>query len=144
MILIAHRGNIIGPNLERENSPSYIQEALEQGFAVEIDVWCEEGKYFLGHDAPQYPIEVDFLRNEKLWCHAKNFEALKKMLCHNIHCFWHQEDSYVLTSKGHIWAYPCKEVGESTICVMPEQCGYDEDELFLCFGICSDYIERYA
>ena len=32
MILIAHRGNINGPNPERENTVSYIQEALDKGY----------------------------------------------------------------------------------------------------------------
>ena len=29
MILIAHRGNRNGKNVDRENSPDYIQEALD-------------------------------------------------------------------------------------------------------------------
>ena len=70
MKLIAHRGNINGPNPERENSPDYIKEALDKGFDVEIDVWKINGSYFLGHDAPEYRIEFGFLMNDRLWCHA--------------------------------------------------------------------------
>ena len=41
MKLIAHRGNIDGPNPERENSPEYIEEALKAGYDVEVDVWYD-------------------------------------------------------------------------------------------------------
>ena len=36
MILISHRGNISGPNPERENHPEYIFEALQAGYDVDI------------------------------------------------------------------------------------------------------------
>ena len=38
MILIAHRGNIDGPNPEMENNPQYIDKAIDSGYNVEIDV----------------------------------------------------------------------------------------------------------
>ena len=38
MILIAHRGNVSGPNPEMENNPLYIDRALEKGYDVEIDI----------------------------------------------------------------------------------------------------------
>jgi len=50
MILISHRGNVSGPNPKMENSPLFIQSALEQGFNVEIDVWYKDKKFYLGHD----------------------------------------------------------------------------------------------
>jgi glycerophosphoryl diester phosphodiesterase len=39
MKLIAHRGNTEGPNPLEENKPEYIEEAIENGFDVEIDIW---------------------------------------------------------------------------------------------------------
>jgi hypothetical protein len=44
MILIAHRGNISGPNSDFENSIPYIQEALNQDYNVEVDVWFDDNK----------------------------------------------------------------------------------------------------
>jgi hypothetical protein len=41
MYLIAHRGNINGPNKEHENSPGYILNAIELGYDVEVDIWYE-------------------------------------------------------------------------------------------------------
>ena len=106
MFLISHRGNINGKNVQKENSPDYILKALSFGYDVEIDVWYVNNKFFLGHDTPQYEISIEFLKNDKLWCHAKNLASLEKMLYNNITCFWHQTDDYTLTSKGYIWTYP--------------------------------------
>ena len=68
---ISHRGNLQGPNPERENEPAYIEEAIKAGFDVEIDVWMVNNELFLGHDEPKYKISPDFLLNhqDKLWCH---------------------------------------------------------------------------
>ena len=157
MYFIAHRGNIDSINQERENSPDYIREALDKGYDVKIDVWFINGEWFLGHDEPLYKIKLDFLRNKKIWCHAKNINALNEMLRYNcyyeeiigeyakpgIHCFWHQEDNYTITSRGIIWAYPNKPLTKKTICVLPEK-SPDIDLNHIEFsGFCSDYIEQY-
>ena len=115
MILIAHRGNIDGPNPERENHPEYIRETLDRHYHAEIDVWYKDSKWYLGHDLPQYEVEEDFFSESNLWCHAKNIEALHKMLKEDIHCFWHQEDDVTLTSCGFIWTYPGKELTDNSI-----------------------------
>ena len=60
MILISHRGNLSGPNPNRENSKEYILEALDKGYSVEIDVWLVKDKIYLGHDNPEYEINIDF------------------------------------------------------------------------------------
>ena len=54
MRLISHRGNIKGPNPDQENRPWYIDEAILQGFDVEVDVWLVDDEIVLGHDFPQY------------------------------------------------------------------------------------------
>ena len=58
MILISHRGNINGVNLERENTQSYIQEAIDLGYDVEIDVRYIDKKFWLGHDKSDYEINL--------------------------------------------------------------------------------------
>ena len=141
--LISHRGNILGPNEEKENCPKYIEEALIN-YDVEIDVWLVDGNYFLGHDKPIYPINKAFLQNQKLWCHAKNLEALTGMLKDNqIHCFWHQEDDVALTSSGFIWTYPGKKIAEEkAIAVIPEKNNFEWD-ISKAEGICSDFVGKY-
>ena len=141
MILISHRGNIDGKKPLLENSPPYIEKALKKGFDVEIDVWYHSNQWFLGHDEPQHLVKSDFLTNDKLWCHAKNLQALEQLVKLGAHCFWHQEDDYTLTSRGVIWAYPGKDLVKNSICVMPERCEFKIE--IECLGICSDIIEEY-
>jgi hypothetical protein len=140
MILISHRGNLSGPNESRENSPEYIIEALSMGYNVEVDVWHKDECFWLGHDKPQYQTDYKFLMEEKLWCHAKNPEAIVKMKKFAIHYFWHEEDTLALTSKNYIWTYPNKQPIVGSIAVMPE---LFNDNISLCIGVCSDYIQNY-
>jgi hypothetical protein len=145
MIYISHRGNLNGRNIERENDPIYITKAIQGGFNVEIDVWYKNNDFYLGHDMPLYRIpNLDFLKNDKLWCHAKNIDALNEMLKEDIHCFWHQEDDVTLTSKGYMWTYPGKKLKSKSIVVDPEN--YIEKwwnhKFEKISGICSNYIER--
>jgi len=143
MIIIAHRGNINGPS-SLENHPLQIKRALDAGFDAEIDVWWIDKQLYLGHDEPQYKVELEFLQNEKLWCHAKSVEALEYMLDNNVHCFWHDQDDYVVTSKGYIWAYPGKAGGKKVITVMPEiiEEKYKIKGAYL--GVCTDYPTKYS
>ena len=77
MKLIAHRGNINGPDPENENSPKYIESAIQQGYDVEIDLRVDLGLQ-LGHDESQYFIDSSWLSTFKdnLWIHCKDFAAL--------------------------------------------------------------------
>ena len=81
MILISHRGNINGKIPSKENTLEYIQSAIDLNFNVEVDVWVIDGDIYLGHDGPQkdQKIEIDFLRQKEIWCHAKNIDALEKI-----------------------------------------------------------------
>jgi hypothetical protein len=142
MKYIAHRGNLSGPNKHNENSPSYLLDAMDAGFDVETDVWFIDGKFFLGHDTPNYEIDIQFLKNPKVWAHAKNIEALHEMLKYkSINCFWHQEDDYTLTSKGIMWSYPGKETYGNSVCVMPENVNFDCS--FKSSWVCTDFVKWF-
>ncbi len=140
MILISHRGNLNGKNPNKENAPYYINAALERGYDVEIDIWWHKENFYLGHDEPMYKVEKKYLQNYKLWCHAKNIEAINQMRENGIHYFWHQEDTLTLTSKNYIWVYPGNQPIKNSIAVLPEM--YKED-VSKCIGICSDDIIKY-
>jgi hypothetical protein len=147
MIYISHRGNINGRIEEAENKPDYIDDALRLGYDVEIDVWYVDGNWWLGHDEPQYPIELEWIdrRSDRLWVHCKNVEAVEYFYenesdCKEINWFWHGEDTLTLTSYGYIWAYPGKQPIKKSIAVMPE---IHNDNISYCSGICSDYIQKY-
>ena len=142
MILISHRGNLSGPNPLRENTANYIDEAIKKGFDVEIDIWENEGDFFLGHDEPQHKIGMDWLlkRKNKLWVHCKNASAIVKLIRTDLHIFWHEEDKLTITSKKFIWVYPgCQPVANS-IAVLPE---IHNDIVDVASGVCSDYIYNY-
>jgi hypothetical protein len=141
MKLISHRGNLNGPNPKLENSPEYVLRALNQGFDVEIDVWFSNGEYFLGHDNPQFAIDEKFLQDDRLWCHAKNLQALDQMLANgNIHCFWHQTDQVTLTSQNVVWTFPGEKQIRGSICVLPETSTEINENII---GICSDFIKEF-
>ncbi len=143
MIFISHRGCIVGPNPQRENSLSFIYEAIQAGYDVEIDLWMIDDHLWLGHDAPTYPVnfaQLDSLR-DRLWCHAKNVETITPLISEGYHCFWHQEDDVTLTSKNYIWTFPGRKIITDAIAVMPER--VPDWDILQAGGICSDYIERY-
>jgi hypothetical protein len=141
MIYISHRGNIDGKNLELENNPEYVQYALLKNYNVEVDVWYVDNSFYLGHDEPTYRIDVDFIINKKIWCHAKNIDSILEMSKYDIHYFWHESDKITLTSKNYIWAYPSFIFPKNSVAVLPEKYNSDVSN---CIGICSDYIIKYT
>lgn len=150
MKLIAHRGNIDGPNPIKENSPEYIEHAIENGFDVEIDIRYDtfDKSFYLGHDDPQYIVTQYWLGQymDKLWIHCKNIEALYYFTNNTggYNYFWHQSDDFTLTSKNYIWTYPGKTYTSRSVIVMPEwECEIEkllDFRAYSCYGICSDYI----
>ena len=121
MLFISHRGNLSGPQPENENKLSYIQAALDKGFAVEVDVidFDERDTFTLGHDKGQEEVPSKYFRQKNLFAHAKNFKSLEGLLKHGAHCFYHTDEEYVLPE-----LYPMK----------PWRSAY---------GICSDYVAEY-
>lgn len=142
MILIAHRGNINGPSAD-ENNPELIRSVWALGYYTEIDVWYIDHQFWLGHDEPTYLVDLEFISDERNWCHAKHFASLQAMLAHNVpHVFSHDQDDFTLTSCGHIWTYPGKELGPASIAVMPELVQDVTTVPRNIFGICSDLVSK--
>lgn len=109
MIVISHRGNICGSVPEKENRPSYIDVAIQMGYEVEVDIRYINNEFWLGHDEPQYKIELSWikLRKDKIWFHCKDQNSSIKFLelNDNFKYFCHKNDDYVLTSTGNIWVH---------------------------------------
>lgn len=136
MKVISHRANLFGPNTQRENNPVFIEECLNFGFDVEIDVWFIKNNFYLGHDHPIYKVNKQFLINDKLWCHAKNFKAVENMFLEkHIHYFWHQKDNLTLTSKNIPWCYPNFYIKNG----VTVECGKPKKLKYKIMGICTDY-----
>lgn len=143
MIIIAHRGNIDGPNPTKENTIQYIEDAIASGFDVEIDLWVQDDNLFLGHDSPQYLVTINWLEqfHHKLWIHCKNIAAIEYMSdAWLFHYFWHENDTMVVTSLRDLWVFPGKQPVRNSIAVMPE---IYNDDVSLCRGVCTDYAINY-
>ena len=140
MIFISHGGNLFGPSAE-ENDVIQL-DLVSKMMIVEVDVWSINGSWFLGHDGPETPVPESFLGNKNFILHAKNLEALNRLVDTDLHYFWHQEDDYTLTSKNFIWTYPRKEVDSNCIIVcqsLEETRKYADS---MAWGICTDYVEE--
>jgi hypothetical protein len=142
MHLISHRGNLTGKQPELENTPDYIDAALDAGFKCEVDVFAHDGKLYLGHDDAQTETSVQYLQQDGVIAHAKNLDALAHLLQANIHCFYHHTDNYTLTSRNWIWAFPGKPgtLVHPCIAVLPENYRTDMTDFD---GVCSDFIANF-
>lgn len=148
--MIAHRGNTCGPNPDRENTAEYIQEAIDKGYHVEIDLRVAEDDLFLGHDDPDRRVELRWLveRADKLLIHAKNREALQLCLAHSLHCFAHQKDDFTMTSEGYVWVHdPRDEItADSIVPLITRYEVFEYERLDEVRGLCTDWpdlVPRY-
>ena len=146
MKIISHRGNLNGPDKNKENKIQFISLAINLGFDVEIDVWYINNLLYLGHDEDDLILDPnlkDYLleNSSKLWIHCKNIESLIYLLnFKELNIFGHSNDEYVLTSKHNIFCKPGVPTNEKSIIVMPEISPiYSEESFNNCYGVLTDY-----
>ena len=145
MKLIAHKGNVNGPDSLKENTPEQIEWFIENGYDVEIDVRYspEKDKFYLGHDDLQHEINWWWLagKQKNLWIHCKDLFTLHEFTARTsgYNYFWHQRDDYTLTSKGQIWASPAQDYNKDTVRVIEDP---EEVKEYDCYAICSDYVGK--
>ena len=145
MKLIAHKGNVNGPDPSRENTPEQIEWCIENGYDVEIDVRYspEKDKFYLGHDDLQHEINWWWLagKQKNLWIHCKDLFTLHEFTARTsgYNYFWQQRDDYTLTSKGQIWASPAQDYNKDTVRVIEDP---EEVKEYDCYAICSDYVGK--
>jgi hypothetical protein len=141
--VVSHRGNLNGPDPNRENNPSYIDKAINRFYEVEADIHHIEGSFYLGHNSPEYYVDLHWIKERKDYIifHCKNKEALY-LLKDGYHCFFHANDPYVLTSENVIWTYPGQPVGPGCIIVDLEPPNGERLNKYRtnkCLGVCTDY-----
>ena len=152
MILIAHRGNIAGPDPTRENTETYLGEALEAGFHVEVDVWdvVDDGgpSALLGHDQVLDAVHPGLLRNEHVWCHCKTLKALEYLMRIGCRCFVHDTDLGTFTSDGFFWTADASNEYQldRTVLMHAGDLLASENawQIQRVVGVCSDYVENYC
>lgn len=143
MIIISHRGNIKGRDLNRENNPKYILELITHGIPCEVDLRIKNGEFYLGHDKPQYKVDQDFLVKHRtdLFLHCKEMELLdylnSELNIINLNYFWNDEDKYSLTSQKQIWTNIGQKVCKNSIVVDLRP---NPDYNINCYGIVVDYV----
>lgn len=147
MITISHRGNLNGPIPDKENRPSYIDCAIQLGYDIEVDIRYINDEFWLGHDEPQYKIELTWmkLRKEKIWYHCKDLNSTIKLLelDEGFKFFCHSYDDFVLTSTGHVWVHDLsKKINNK--CVIPLLSIGEIDAYILAdeFAVCTDYVNH--
>jgi glycerophosphoryl diester phosphodiesterase len=143
MKLIAHRGNINGKINTRENTQLYIQEAIDKGYDVEVDVWYKDNKFWLGHDYPEIKTDLNWLlkRQDSLWVHCKNFKALTQLIKTNLKLFYHEKEDYTIISNKCIWAHNLNNIDDKCIIPLLSKEDINNWKPKKVLGICSDYIE---
>jgi len=146
---ISNRGNLKGCNKFKENTPEYIQNAINLGYDCVVDVSVLEGiLYFNQTNNHLYIIDWQFIINNRkyLWLRCKNRETLNylvgfsylRLILNNIVFTYNKEKLKICE---YIWS-PKYEINEyliDTIIVMPEMNKWKTHSEAL--GVCSDYIE---
>jgi hypothetical protein len=143
MILISHRGNLNGLFPDKENSPQYIDNAISNGFEVEIDLRTSNSKLFLGHDYAQYEITIEWLqsRRDNLWIHTKDSESLFKLCDTNLRYFFHEKESHTIIANSNlIWSHDLSEASDKSIIPLLSMDDILNKGYSSVHGICSDFI----
>lgn len=149
MLVIAHRGLLHGPDTSLENDPFLVQQLLDQGWHVEVDVRQHDHKWYLGHDAATHAVSTEFLIQPGLWIHVKDPATATGMhdvrrAHHHVNYFWHESDARTLTSQGHWWTQPGHPLVSNSVAVMPETHVSDLRECLQwpCVAVCTDWGSR--
>ena len=146
MKLISNKGNIRGVISEYENTPAYIENAINGGFDVKIELTMFDGKLHIGSESNKHKLDIDWLEkyHSRLWLECKDIEIIEKFNHIDnrgayLNYFWHESDSLILTSRGYILSYGGGMV-KGCIMMQPE---IKDDTIKLCYGVCSDKIIDY-
>lgn len=144
-VIISHRGNLTGSNPTLENRPDYLELALKNCSAVEVDIWYDNG-FFLGHDEPLYEVHRDWILNmggAAFW-HCKNLYAQYRLLqlSRSLKTFCHSNDPYTLVNGGLIWVHDLSlSLNPLSIIPLIDEIDVQYTKLSSSiFGVCTDYV----
>lgn len=144
-LLISYRGNTSQIVPEQENKLEHIQNALNKGFHVMVDIWLVgTNNLATGTTRAQYPIDINFIRENNIICHAMTSNTMNFLLEKGLHCFMWDREKYSLTNGGLIWSSVDPQVNSRTILVLPERNIPHLSVLanLKCAGICSSRIQE--
>ena len=111
MRLISYRGNKQGPNPELENTMGYVQETINRGLDVMVDLWLIDNKIYMGPEESKEPIDFDWLErfSSRLWLNCRDHELLSRFLDLDpigkyLHYFYLGSAETTLTSRNYLLA----------------------------------------
>jgi hypothetical protein len=147
---ISHRGNLEGKIGSNENTTHYVNQAMEKGYDVEIDVRFKDNTLYMGHDEPDEEIIPDWLLKnaDRLWIHCKDLDSMifisKSPILHNqLNYFGHSQDPFVLTSKGFLFCLPSDNLDSNCVLVMPEHFNFTLKPSNNAYAVLTDYPTKY-
>ena len=145
MKYISHRGDLTSINPLLENTPDYIDLAISEGFDVEIDVRFLNEKLYLGHDTPDYLIDVEWLikRKKNLWIHTKDVFSLSLLNEYDLNLFFHEKERHtIIYNSKFIWTHDIEESTNKSIIPLLKILDLNLFEKYnFVSGVCSDYIK---
>jgi len=157
MKIIAHRGNLNGPDPATENTIAQLLRAINEGFEIELDTWYHKGGIYIGHDGPKNKISYTQLLEltESGWIHWKN-EAIIDFFAFavggfvpvsNQRYFCHDKEPFTKTLNGCYWLYPGTPITDdmlsapAIVACLPELA--PEWDISRATHICTDYPFKY-
>lgn len=156
MRFIAHRANLYGPNPDTENTIEAIEECIDKGFDIEIDLHYDNSSrtFWLGHDEPKTKIDLRMLSIWKyhvtVYAHCKTITTLQKFveggMAQGVIPFFHDVDDCILLISNQVWihprAVPDMENYTNSILVLPSLRHFVVERaknILKAKGICTDY-----
>ena len=142
--IISHRGNLDGARELLENRPDYIDNAIKEGYLVEVDLRFIDSQFWLGHDIPQFEVDIKWLkeRSDKLLIHCKNIEAVINLPKY-FHTFCHVSDDFTLTNKNFVWVHNLN-LKLNKNCLIPlmskDNINKHKDKCSDVYGVCTDNV----
>lgn len=147
VIYIANNCNMNGPKSARISD---ISSLLARGVHVKIDVYYTNNTWYIStpNNSQNIAIDTQILMHPHTWCQAKDYVGYLKMVQMGVNCFWQDSDKLSLTQRGFIWARSNfdlvnipPDLLDKIICNTTSQ--WITDKQRTCYGICSDYTERF-
>lgn len=147
MRVIAHRGNLTGPDPEKENTWAAVRKCARLDIDAEIDFWVKDNRLCMGHDENNLEqVSLYQFRELKIniYAHCKNLDALQFLGQNtpgNMIPFSHDVDDFVALRNGEIWAHPnyLKNIKDKTMVIAMTWGEPVKEELLGFAGVCTDW-----
>lgn len=143
-IIIAHLGNIDGRQPKRENTLTYLNEALKAGWHICVDVVFRNGGFCLPNERGMTPAPPAFFSKQRVWCRTRDADTLDALCNVGAHAFFASTDPMTLTSSQFVWTLPPANLSPRAIACFPELTDADWLERFEPAGICTNSPAQYV